>query len=134
MLAPWAQEQVLKYLFTADTLATRPTDWHAALHTGNPGTGADNEVTSGADANYARAPVDFTAALDGTSWDASSIGDVIFPQAGAGANYTVTHLSVKTASTAGETLVIIPLPVPIPVVADGVISIPLGQLIIEGGI
>ena len=56
----FASEQLLKWLFTGDTLGTRPTSWYVSLHTGDPtADGSANEVT---DANYARQSATFTAA------------------------------------------------------------------------
>ena len=133
MLAPWAQEQVLTWLFTTGAMGTRPTAWFLALHTGDPGTGADNEVTSGADANYARQSVDLTVALVGNQYEADTDADVTFPAAETGASYTVTHVSMHSAVTAGDALLIKAVPIPIPVVGGGVVSIPLGELIIQGG-
>lgn len=133
MLAPWAQEQLLTWLLTDGTLGTRPTAWYVALHTGDPGDGGDNELTDGADANYERKAVDFTVALEGSQYEADNDADVAFDPAGSGASYTVTHVTVKDAATAGNTLLIIPLPVSIPIVEAGLVSIPISELLVEGG-
>ena len=133
MLAPWAQQQVLTWLFTTGAVGTRPTAWFLALHTGDPGDGADNEVTAAADANYARQSVDLTVALVGSQYEADTDADATFPAAETGASYTVTHVSMRTALTAGDALLIKAVPIPIPVVGGGVVSIPLGELIIQGG-
>lgn len=133
MLAPWAQQQVLTWLLTTGTPDTRPTDWYVALHTGDPGTGGDNELTTGADANYVRKAVDFTVALNGNQYEADNDAGVAFDPAGAGASYTVTHVTVKDALTTGNTILIVPLPVSIPVVEGGLVSIPISELLVEGG-
>ena len=47
--------QVIKLLFSTETLEPRPTAWYVAAHTGEPGIdAADNEVSTSSDANYAR--------------------------------------------------------------------------------
>lgn len=134
MLAPWAQQQILTYLFTGDAMGTRPTSWFVAIHTGDPGTGDDNELTTGADSEYERKAVTFAVGLDGTEYEAATLGDVTFDPAGAGTSYTATHFTIKDALTGGNTLAKAAFPVPIPVVAGGVVSFPLGELLIEGGV
>lgn len=133
MLAPWAQEQVLTWLLTTGTMGTRPTAWYVALHTGDPGSGGDNELTTTADANYVRKAVNFTVALNGSQYEADNDADVAFDPAASGASYTVTHATVKDAATAGNTVLIIPLPTSIPVVDGGLVSIPISELLVEGG-
>lgn len=135
MLAPWAQQQILNWLFNTETVGTRPTSWYVALHTGNPGSGGSNELDTGTDANYVRKAVTFDeAVLDGSAYEVESLGDVTFEPAAGGSSYTVTHITIKDALTTGNTLAIHQLTVPIPVVAATVISIPLGVLIVEGAV
>lgn len=133
MLAPWAQQQIMQYLFTGETLGTRPTQWYVALHTGHPGLGDDNEVTSGGDPDYARQAVAFDVSLVGSRYETAGTQDVSFGPAGAGASYTATYVTVKDAATEGNTLVIAALPVPIPVTEGGLVTIPIGELVVEGG-
>lgn len=120
-------EQFVKQYFTAEAVDARPTGWTIALHAGNPGTGDANEVV---DANYVRQAVTFLAVDAGTFWEGESEADVAFPAAAAGADYTVTHYSVRNNS--GDCQAIAALPVPIPVVAGGVITIPAGFAKVRG--
>lgn len=129
MAAPkFASEQYVKQFFTTSAVAARPTGWMIALHAGNPGAGDDNEV---ADSAYARQAATFVAEDKGVYWEGSSQADVIFPAAGAGANYTVTHYSIRDAGT-DECLAIAQLPVPLPVVANGIVSFPAGFIKVRG--
>lgn len=123
-----ASEQYVKQFFTTDSVASRPTGWQIALHAGNPGTGDDNEVVDG---NYARQAATFAATDEGTYWEGSSQADVVFPAAAAGASYTVTHYSIRNAST-GACLAIAQLPVQLPVVANGIVSFPAGFIKVRG--
>lgn len=123
-----ASEQYVKQFFSTDAVAARPTGWLIALHTGNPGTGDANEVADGA---YARQTATFAATDQGTYWEGASAADVTFPAAGAGANYTVTHYSIRDAAT-GACLAIAQLPVSIPIVQGGVVSFPAGFIKVRG--
>lgn len=134
MLATWAQEQVIKYILTAESLGARPTSWYVALHTGDPGAGGSNEVESGVDSAYARQAVAFTAALDGTQWEADNDAEVAFDPAGSGADYTVTHATVHDALTTGNAILVAEFPSPIPVLEGGIVSIPVSQLLVLGGV
>lgn len=128
--AEFSTEQIAKWLFTTDTLGTRPTTWYVALHDGAPGLTGANEVTDG---NYARQSVDFTAAQPGgagTAWQVTNDAAITFP-ATAG-SVTVTHVSVFDASTSGNALAIFELPVSRSLAASGVFSIPLNELVITG--
>lgn len=128
MAAPkHGSEQYVKYFFTGDSVDSRPTSWEVALHAGDPGIGDSNEVS---DSVYDRQSVTFSADDSGSFWQATNDADVSFPAAGAGANYTVTHFSIRDGN--GNALLIAPLQVPIPVVEGGVVSFPAGFLIARG--
>ena len=104
---PFFTEEILKYMFTASAMATRPSAWYVALHTGDPGTGADNEL---ADANYVRQVGAFEVVPDGSTHISRNTADLVFPALAAGA--TVAWVTVKTASTAGTHIKSVQLPVP----------------------
>lgn len=121
-------EQYVKYNFTADAVASRPASWTIALHAGNPGTGDANEVV---DDNYARQSATFAASDQGSYWEGANVADVVFPAAAAGADYIVTHFTVRDG-VSGECLGIGVLPVPIPVVAGGIVAMPAGMAKVRG--
>lgn len=128
MLPKHISEQLIKYHFTADAVAARTTSWELALHIGDPGTGDANEVTEGA---YTRMPISLAASDKGSFWEAASTSAVVFPPAGAGASYSVTHFSIRDAAS-GEAKAASALPVAIPVVEGGVISFAAGDIIVRG--
>lgn len=128
MLPKHISEQLIKYHFTDEAVAARPTSWELALHTGDPGTGDANEV---ADSAYTRMPITLSASDEGAYWDGVSDSTVSFPPAGAGAAYSVTHFTIRDAGS-GEAMAASPLPVPIPVVEGGVISFAAGDIIVRG--
>lgn len=123
----FSSEQTIKWLFTTDTMGTRPTTWFVALHTGNPGTdGAANEV---ADANYARKAVNFAAAaLPSNMWQVANDADVVFDAAAA--PYDVQYVSVFTSATLGTCLAVMPLAIARAIPSGGVFSIPSGEFTI----
>lgn len=124
----FASEQLLKWLFTGDTLGTRPTSWYVSLHTGDPtADGSANEVT---DANYARQSATFTAAAGTELWEVTNDADVVFPAAAAG--FTVSHVCVFDAATGGNALAVLELPLARSISASGVFSIPINELVIAG--
>lgn len=129
-VSEFSSEQLLKYLFTTSALGTRPTAWYVALHTGAPSLdGSDNEV---ADGNYARQAATFVAdqpVVDGP-WRVRNNADVVFPAAAA--SFTVTHVVVFDALTAGNALAVFELPLSRSVAASGVFSIPINELVITG--
>lgn len=121
-------EQYAKQFFTTSAVDARPTGWEIALHTGSPGQGDANEVSGG---TYARQSVTLSAVDAGDYWEAVSQTDVVFPAAGPGQSYTVTHWTVRD-STSGECLAIGAMPVPVPVVEAGIISFPAGYIKVRG--
>lgn len=126
-----ASKEYVKFFFTADTVADRPTQWEVALHTKSPGLGDDFEVS---DSSYARAPVTFTAyeAPDSRGfWEVMNLSDTVFPAAGAGASYTVSHYTIRDTAT-GEALASGSLSPPIPVVAGTIVSFPKDYLKVRG--
>jgi len=127
----FSSEQILKYLFTTDTLGTRPTSWFVALHTGDPSLdGSDNEA---AYTNYARVSAAFTASQPGgadTPWRVDN--DAVVTFAATDAEVTVTHVAVFDAATVGNCLAVFALPVSRTVANGGVFSIPAGELVITG--
>lgn len=124
----FGSEQYAKHYFTDEPVAPRPTGWELALHAGNPGQGDDNEVSGG---TYERQPLVMASVDAGDYWEAVSQEDVIFPAAGPGQSYTVTHWSVRDSST-GECLAIGALAAAVPIVEGGIISFPSGFLKVRG--
>lgn len=94
----FSEAEAIKYLFTTESMGTRPTTWFVALHTADPGeTGSSAEVSG---SSYARQSVSFTR----SSNQVANTAAVTFPAA-TSTGYTVTHVSVWTASTSGTCLV-----------------------------
>lgn len=121
-----AEDLLLNWLFTTGSL-TRPTAWHVALHTADPSeTGASAEVTTGTDSAYTRKSITFDAAASG---QALSLGAVTWTVNGASAGYTVSHISIWDASTAGNCLMKGALPVPRPLAAGQVLTFSIGGII-----
>jgi hypothetical protein len=99
-MADFAEVEAMKYLFTAETMGTRPTAWYVALHTADPGdTGTSNEVFA---AWYARQSVAFTRTLGAVA----NTGAATFA-AVTGAGVTITHVSIKDAVSGGNTLAVL---------------------------
>lgn len=96
-LSLYAKNKLLDHLL-GKTAYTMPTNLHVALFTSNPtDQGTGTEVSGNA---YARQPVTFGAAVNGTS--ANNV-DVVFPIA-TGSWGTITHIGVYDASTGGNML------------------------------
>lgn len=126
----FSSEQLLKLLFTASVLGTRPTAWHVALHTGDPTlVGSANEVTA---TPYSRQVATFVAdrPVVGGAWRVRNNADLVFPAPNSA--YTVTHVTVFTAATAGTCLAVFALPLARTVAIGGVFSIPINELVITG--
>ena len=102
---------------------------YIALHTGDPGEDADqNEVTIALDADYARKSATFAAGTGPRTLSApvSWIVDA------ASAGYTVTHISIWDATTAGNPLFKGPLLWPVSLAADETFDwLGPGTLVIE---
>lgn len=124
---PTFEQRTLEYWFTATALGTRPTTWFLALHTGDPGTGLDNECT---DATYARQAVTFAVVADGDGYIARNTADIVFPALTAGA--TISWVSVNTAATAGSAIRSAQIPVAKVFSAGGVPRVPAQELVFEG--
>lgn len=126
-----ASKQYVRFFFTSESVDPRPTSWEVALHTKNPGTGDDFEVS---EPSYSRVPATFTSYVDPEGrgfWEAKNLADISFPAAGAGASYSVSHYTVRDATT-GEALASGALTPPIPVVAGTIVSFPKDYLKIRG--
>lgn len=128
----YTSEQTVKYQFTAEAVAARPTTWFVSLHTSNPGATGANELTVGADSAYVRKAVTFVSSLNGTVTEAKNSGAVTFDPAGAGASYNITHIGIWSASTAGNFLQALPLPATLPIVAGTVTSFAINDIVIQG--
>ena len=127
-------QDVLTYYFTAGSPITRPTAWFVGLHTAAPGRTGSAEVAGGVDSAYARKAVAMAvtdAEADGI-WEAKNTADVVMNAAGAGASYTVTHISIWTAATGGTLLGTLQLAVPLPTVSGAINSFAIGDIILQG--
>lgn len=102
---------------------------YIALHTGDPGEDADqNEVTTAIDADYERQSATFVAGTGPRTVSAP----VSWTVDAASAGYTVTHISIWDAATAGNPLFKGPLLWPVSLVADEVFDwLGPGTLVIE---
>jgi hypothetical protein len=127
-LTNYAEDLLVTWLFTTSS-ATRPTAWWVALHTADPTeTGAVAEVTTGVDSAYARKSITFADPV-ASSGQSLSNGSVTWTVNGASAGYTVTHISIWTASTAGSCLIKGALPVARPLAASQVLTFSIGDII-----
>jgi hypothetical protein len=108
-LTNYGENLLLDWMFTAGA-ATRPTAWYVALHTADPTeVGTTSEVLVGSDSAYTRKTVTFAAASGGQSLSTLQVAHT--PAVAAG-SYTVTHVSICDAATAGNDLMKAALLVP----------------------
>ena len=125
-LSNYGENTVLSWLFT-DAALTRPTALYVALHTADPTeTGAEDQVTTSNDADYARKVITMAAPVDGTSLCSSAVSWTI--NSGS-SGFTVTHVSIWDALSAGNCLVKGSLLVPRVMVANGVLTFNIGDII-----
>ena len=126
--------QVIKLLFSTELLEPRPTAWYVAAHTGEPGIdAADNEVSTGSDANYARQPIGFELSVTSGITSAMNDAEILFPVSAAAGNYTVQAISIHTAATGGIALAVLPLNPPRVIQPSGIpLRFPINEIIIEG--
>ena len=117
-------DQIISTLFTGVL--------YIAEHTGDPGKTGINEVTVGQDASYVRKSATFVKSADGLIFQAKNQADVSFAAAAAGANYSVTHISVWTAVSGGNCRAVLPLAAVIPVVAGTINTYAINDIVIKG--
>lgn len=121
-LADYAEAEALKYLFTTETMGTRPTAWYLALHAGDPSdAGGANEVAAGWHVRQ-------SCGLTRVGSSVSNTADATFA-AVTGAPVTITHASIRDAVSGGNCLSICALPAPrtfaigdIPVIQAGALT------------
>lgn len=122
----YISEQIIDTFFTAGTV-------YVSEHIGAPGATGANEVAGGNDANYVRQAATLAKSLDGTIYRARNNADVSFPAAAGGASYTVTHLGIWDASTAGNLLAVLTIPGSgLPVVAGTINTFATNDIVIRG--
>lgn len=124
-LSNHAEDLVLDWLFTTDPV-TRPTGWYAALHDGDPGETGANEVTTSEDADYVRKSITFGSSSSGATLSASQVSWTV---ASDSAGYTVTHISIWDAATAGNCLIAGALVQSKALEADGVLTFEIGEIV-----
>jgi hypothetical protein len=96
----YTESLALKYLLTTDAAITRPTTWFVGLFTSSPteaGTSASPGGTEVSGGGYARRPVTFTVATDGSgTTTAKNSATLTFPSSGGAlANWgTITHIAI----------------------------------------
>jgi len=128
-----SSEMIIKHQFTNAALPARPSAWFAGLLTAKPGpSGADYEVQTSTDANYARQAVTLAAQESAGYWSARNTAEVAFPGSAAAMKYTVTHLAIFTSASGGEPLAVLPLEPAREVHPQGQQRFPIGEIIIEG--
>lgn len=125
MTTTYTSEQIIDLLFTNSGK-------FVSLHTGNPGATGANELTTGVDANYVRKAVTLVKSATGSVYQAKNNAAVAFAAAAVGASYTVTHVCIWSASTAGNCLAVLPLAVPLPTVAGTINTFATGDLTVVG--
>lgn len=103
-----------------NTAFSQPAALYMALHTADPGdTGTASEVTGG---SYARQTIAFAAASSGSAVSSGAVNFTAMPAA------TVTHFSIKDASTSGNTLFVGALSTPQTTTAGQTLTFPAGQV------
>lgn len=116
----------MKYMFTTTAMGTRPTAWYAALHTADPTeVGNVAEVTTSTDSAYVRKAV----TLAQTANEVKNSAALTFNAVAAG--YSVTHISIWDAATAGNCLFKGPLAVPKTLAAGEVLSFAVNELVLS---
>lgn len=95
-LTDYLRDLLARWAFTTDAL-TRPAAWYVALLDVN-----GDEITTTADANYARQAATF--AVSATDGRLENDATVSFAAAGTGADYTVYGFAVYDAASAGTRL------------------------------
>lgn len=125
-LTNFAEDLILAWVFTTGT-ATRPTAWYVALHTADPTeTGAVAEVVVGTDADYVRKSITFAAPSGGTTASSAAVSWTVDAASG---GYTVTHISIWDAATTGNCLIKGALLAERVLVANGVLTFNIGDII-----
>lgn len=126
MTTTYASEQIIDLLFTGGGK-------YVSLHDGSPGAAGANEITVGDDANYARKAVTLVKSLDGAIYRGRNNADVVFNAAAAGASYTVTHICIWDALTAGNCLAVLQVNGSgLPVVVGTVITFAINDIVVRG--
>lgn len=121
-----SENLLLSWLFTTDSV-TRPTTWYVALHVDDPTeTGTEDELTTSEDADYVRKAITLDTPSDGQSLSDSAVSWTV--NSGS-AGYTVAYASIWDASTSGNCLMKGQLLVPRVMVADGVLTFNIGEII-----
>ena len=114
------ENRVLTWVFTASS-ATRPTSWHVALFTTNPGDPDSGTEVSGG--GYARQTATFTV----TGSTATNSAALEYPVATAPYG-TVTHVGIYDASTGGNLIAYAALTSSKSIDTGDVLRIPAGDL------
>ena len=123
------EDLLVTWMFTDATAPTRPTAWHVALHTDDPGEDGDaNEVLVADDADYTRKSVTFADPVAGSGMCLSEVQVSHTPASGA-AGYTVTHASIWDAPTAGNCLMKGALPIPRAISNAAPLTFEIGEII-----
>lgn len=124
-LSNFSENALLNWLFTAESMPTRPDEWYVAIHDGDPGEdGTSDELVAGDDANFVRKSVTFGVSTVGQS---PSLGAVSWdPTAG---THVVTHISIWDAITGGNCLTTGALVVPRTVTNGNPLAIVAGDIL-----
>lgn len=119
----FAREELVKYIFTTESLATRPTTWFVALAL--PG---GDEVSGTEDPEYARQAVTFEDySVTGRR---RNVAEVNFDPAGTNADYTVRFWEIWTAASGGSRILTKRLVFDRPLLEGQAIQFGAGDLIV----
>lgn len=126
--------EVIKLLFTTESLEPRPTEWWIFAHTGDPGiTGEDNEVSTSNDANYEPQQLEFDKFEESGITSVKNNAEIVFPVSAAAGPYTVRFVTVRSALSGGVGLAVLPLNPPRVIEPGGIpLRFPVNEVIIEG--
>ena len=125
-LTDYAENLLLAWFFT-NGAATRPTEWHVALHTEDPTDAGDQgELSTGQDTSYLRKAVTMGAPALGQSLSATQVSWTMGTVA---TGFTITHASVWDASTGGNCLIKGQLTAARAMTTGDVITFEIGEII-----
>ena len=87
---------ILEHFYRGNSQTARGGTLYVSLHTADPGRTGANELTG---SGYARQAVTFDPAVAGAT---DAVADAVFPANSGGASYTVSHIGLYDALTAGN--------------------------------
>lgn len=99
ILSDFSEDLALVFLFTTDSIATRPATWFLSLHDGDPADTGANELTSGEDSGYTGAirPAIAFSKLANNSVD----NDANVSYTPTDGTNIITHIGIWSSATVG---------------------------------